>query len=57
MPKSPSPGSIPLLAAHSICECRWQGYAVDRAGALQLWTEHAQRAGHDLEMTTHLETE
>jgi hypothetical protein len=57
MAKSPSPGSTPLLAAHSTCECRWQGFAFDRAGALQLWQEHAQRAGHDQATTEHTESE
>jgi len=56
MPKSPSPGSTPLLLGALVtCECRWQGVAIDRAGALLLWQEHAQRAGHDLESTNHHE--
>lgn len=54
MPTPPSPGQPLLLTTHSRCECGWDGYALDRAGAALLWAEHAQRAGHD-QSTNHEE--
>ena len=56
MPKPPSPGQPMLLPVLTQCECRWQGFAQDKAEALQMWTEHAERAGHK-PGTTHIESE